>query len=105
MFIPARTICSSTSGDSDAGPIVATILVLWFGSSTMFHTSRSNGRRGAGHQLDQELPTVPLAEPNWHRISGHPDYQHYPHYPLSISEYDPPEILLLLTVACTQSAR
>ena len=28
MFMPARIICSSTAGELDAGPMVATILVL-----------------------------------------------------------------------------
>ena len=32
-FSPARMRRSSISGDSEAGPMVATILVLWFGSS------------------------------------------------------------------------
>jgi Ribonuclease HepT-like len=32
MFSPARMRRSSISGDSEAGPIVATILVLWSGS-------------------------------------------------------------------------
>ena len=32
MFSPARMRRSSISGDSEAGPMVATILVLWSGS-------------------------------------------------------------------------
>src|SRR5204863_7252566 len=34
-FIPARSICSNTGGELDAGPIVATILVLCGGNDTI----------------------------------------------------------------------
>ena len=35
IFIPARIICSMTSSDSDAGPIVQTILVLWLAKPSL----------------------------------------------------------------------
>ena len=41
-FIPARIRRSSISGDSEAGPMVATIFVLWFGSD--IRASPSTGR-------------------------------------------------------------
>ncbi len=37
MFIPARMICARISGACDAGPIVATILVLWLGRFMILH--------------------------------------------------------------------
>ena len=37
MFSPARMSRSSISGDSDAGPMVATILVLWLGNNIVMN--------------------------------------------------------------------
>lgn len=36
MFMPARSSCSMISGESEAGPIVQTILVLCRGSAMGF---------------------------------------------------------------------
>jgi hypothetical protein len=40
-FIPARIICCNTAGESEAGPMVATILVLFRGNGMGF--SSRNG--------------------------------------------------------------
>src|SRR5512136_1654262 len=74
IFIPARIICSMTSLDSDAGPIVQTILVLCVGKAIFIPPALHHSPRRTDLPVNREDECAIVwsgCRPTWLFVSDH----------------------------------